>query len=204
MDPLSPLTSEMNESAPRIGLLGGSFNPAHDGHREISLAAIKLFDLDAVWWLVSPGNPLKDPSVYAPYEERLRKARKTSRHHKIVVSDYERRRGLTYTADTISALKDELPHVRFIWLMGADSLSTFHKWRDWEDIINKVPLAVFNRPGAEDARRDAPALEALRPAEVDLSGAAAMLYDEPPAWIFIPHTNNATSSTDIRRQKGLS
>ncbi len=191
-------------ASPRIGLLGGSFNPAHGGHRDISLSALNHFQLDAVWWLVSPGNPLKNPSDYAPYEERLIEAERVADHRKIVISDYERRRGLTYTVDTIAALKEEFPQTRFVWLMGADSLNTFHKWRDWRGIADAVPIAVFNRPGSEGAHRSAPAAEALRRAELDISDAAAIVGAKPPAWIFIPHTNNATSSTNIRRQKDLS
>ncbi|MHA7873524.1 MAG: nicotinate-nucleotide adenylyltransferase, partial [Hyphococcus sp.] len=115
----------------RIGLLGGSFNPAHDGHREISLEALRKLGLDAVWWLVTPGNPLKDAAEYAPFEERLRLARQTADHCDIVVSDFERRHGLQYTVDTLERLQLLHPSIQFVWIMGADSLESFHRWKDW-------------------------------------------------------------------------
>ncbi|MBI1393291.1 MAG: nicotinate-nucleotide adenylyltransferase [Alphaproteobacteria bacterium] len=186
---------------PRIGLLGGSFNPAHEGHREISLAAIKAFNLDAVWWLVSPGNPLKDKADYAPYDERLAQARRVANHHRIVISDYERRRQITYTIDTIRSLTDELQHVRFIWLMGADSLASFHEWRDWRGIAERAPIAVFSRPGDELACETSPAAKQLKPFRLELADADAIFDATPPAWIFYPHTANEMSSTQIRRRK---
>ena len=145
----------------RIGLLGGSFNPAHQGHREISLVALNALHLDAVWWLVSPGNPLKDKSTYHPYSERMAKARLIADHDRIIVSNFEERRSLQYTIDTLGALVDDHPAVDFVWLMGADSLSTFHKWKDWRKIATLLPIAVFNRPGDENAPQNAEAAREL-------------------------------------------
>ncbi len=186
--------------ASRIGLLGGSFNPAHDGHVEISLAAIKALGLDAVWWLVSPGNPLKDQGAYAPYDARLTKARRVARDPRIVVSDFERRKGLQYTIDTLTTLTTLWPQMRFCWLMGADSLATFDKWRDWLAIAAAAPIAVFNRPGYEDARTASPAARALAAFEVDSREAISMLDKEPPIWTYIADTANPISSTAIRQR----
>lgn len=187
----------------RIGLLGGSFNPAHDGHREISLAALKLFGLDAVWWLVTPGNPLKDDGdyAYAPYEERLAAARRVADHPRIVVSNFEERKGLQYTVDTLEALHDLWPQIQFIWLMGADSLEGFHHWKNWRRIASLAPIAVFNRPGHQ-----APALASAAAKELALfrapSGRAAEIVTaDPPAWTFIETTMNPASASEIRKRR---
>jgi nicotinate-nucleotide adenylyltransferase len=188
----------------RIGLLGGSFNPAHEGHREISLLALKLLHLDAVWWLVSPGNPLKDAGDYAPYEERLTIARKVSDHPRIIVSNFEERKGLQYTVDTLETLVTLWPQIDFVWLMGADSLASFHRWRDWRRIANLAPIAVFNRPGYEAAIKESPAAEALAPFRLEENAAARLAGAEPPAWAFIGSSNNPRSSTAIRAARAPS
>jgi len=185
--------------ASRIGILGGSFNPAHEGHREISLAALKILHLDAVWWLVSPGNPLKDPSSYAPYPERLAKARSIANHHRIVVSNFEERKNLQYTVDTIDALQSLWPQMDFVWLMGADSLETFDRWKDWRRIAAMTPIAVFNRPGHERAFETAQAAQELAAFRAPETEAAAVVSAEPPAWTFISSTANPTSATELRK-----
>ncbi|MEL6360840.1 MAG: nicotinate-nucleotide adenylyltransferase [Pseudomonadota bacterium] len=185
----------------RIGLLGGSFNPAHGGHREISLEALSVLGLDAVWWLVTPGNPLKDPGLYAPYEDRLATARTVADHHRIVVSDFEHRKGLQYTHETLAALTDLWQQIEFVWLMGADSLETFHLWRNWQDIFATVPIAVFNRPGSERAATESTAAREFSAFKVDHDNAMAIFTREPPVWTFIGTTQNPTSSTDIRNQR---
>jgi nicotinate-nucleotide adenylyltransferase len=182
----------------RVGLLGGSFNPAHEGHREISLLAFKRLRLDAVWWLVSPGNPLKDAADYAPYEERLRTARKVADHPRIIVSNFEERKGLQYTVDTLETLRTLWPQINFVWLMGADSLASFHRWRDWRRIASLAPFAVFNRPGYEAALRTAPAAEALKDFRLEEDAAEGLAGAEPPAWVFIAAPQNPQSSTAIR------
>lgn len=182
----------------RVGLLGGSFNPAHEGHREISLLALKRLQLDAVWWLVSPGNPLKDAADYAPYEERLRTARKLSDHPRIIVSNFEERKGLQYTVDTLETLRALWPQIDFVWLMGADSLASFHRWRDWKKIASLAPIAIFNRPGYETAWRTAPAAQELAAFRLEENDAAGLSGAEPPAWLFIAEPQNAQSSTAIR------
>ena len=185
-------------AASRVGLLGGSFNPAHDGHREISLLALKRLHLDAVWWLVSPGNPLKDAGAYAPFEERLKIARKASDHPRIIVSNFEERKGLQYTVDTLDTLTALWPQIDFVWLMGADSLATFHRWRDWRRIASLAPIAVFNRPGYENTWRSAPAAEELASFRHEESAAETLAGAEPPAWVFIEAPRNPQSSTAIR------
>jgi nicotinate-nucleotide adenylyltransferase len=146
----------------RIGLLGGSFNPAHRGHRRISLAALEALCLDEVWWLVSPGNPLKDNSGMAPYKARLASAAAMARRAPIRVSDFEQRAGTRYTVDTIEALRRRHPDKAFIWLMGEDILPQFHRWKQWRRLARLVPIAVLSRPGYDGAARAASAMGWLR------------------------------------------
>lgn len=147
----------------RIGLLGGSFNPAHRGHRSISMAAFAALDLDEVWWLVSPGNPLKaDAPDMAPLSVRLASARRMARHAPIRATAIEARLGTRYTVDTLERLVRLYPRKRFIWLMGADNLAQFHHWRDWRRIARCVPIAVIARPGYDGNARAAPAMGWLR------------------------------------------
>jgi len=182
-----------------VGLLGGSFNPAHEGHREISILALERLKLDAVWWLVTPGNPLKERQAYAPYEQRLRQARRIADHSRIVVSNFEARRGLQYTVDTIAALESLWPQIRFVWLMGADSLATFHQWKDWRRIFVQAPIAVFARPGYDEEALQSEAAKEF--AHFRLAGEAPRLADaEPPAWMFFEESANPASSTEIRRR----
>lgn len=187
--------------ASRVGLLGGSFNPAHEGHREISLLALRRLKLDAIWWLVSPGNPLKDAGDYAPYDERLRVARKIADHPRIVVSNFEERKGLQYTVDTLETLRSIWPQIDFVWLMGADSLAGFHHWRDWRKIAALAPIAVFNRPGHEEAWTTAPAATELAAFRLEEDAAGALAGAEPPAWVFIAEPQNPQSSTAIRARQ---
>jgi nicotinate-nucleotide adenylyltransferase len=147
----------------RIGLLGGSFNPAHRGHRRISLAAIEALGLDEVWWLVSPGNPLKAAAKdMAPIEARLASARRMARRAPIRARDLESRMGTRYTIDTIRRIKQRYPGDEFIWLMGSDTLSNFHRWRQWREIARSVPIAVIRRPGYDRRAQAARAMGWLR------------------------------------------
>jgi nicotinate-nucleotide adenylyltransferase len=144
------------------GLLGGSFNPAHDGHRRISLGALDALGLDEIWWLVSPGNPLKPAKGMAPLAARLASARAMARRAPIRATAIERELGTIYTADTLAALTRRYPKRRFIWLMGADNLAQFHRWRDWRRIAELVPIAVIGRPGYDAEALKAPAWGWLR------------------------------------------
>ena len=146
----------------RVGLLGGSFNPAHAGHRRISLSAARALRLDEVWWLVSPGNPLKPAAGMALLATRLASARHMARRSIIRPTAIEARLGTRYTIDTLRALRRRHRHTRFVWLMGADNLAQFHRWRDWRGIARTMPIAVIARPGYEGAARRAPAMGWLR------------------------------------------
>ena len=180
----------------RIGLLGGSFNPPHEAHRAISLEALKRLKLDRVWWLVAPANPLKHVSTLPSQEARIEAARKIARHPRIEVTGYSG--GSIYTSDLLAALQRRFPQVRFVWLMGADNLPTFHLWRDFEDIFARVPVAVFDRPGyrmAALASRAAQLFGAFRVDESDAGGLAGLT---PPAWTLITHPLSGLSSTALR------
>ncbi len=181
----------------RIGLLGGSFDPPHAGHVHISKAALKRFNLDQVWWLVSPGNPLKVDAP-AAMETRLAACLAISDHPKIKVTDFEAQVGTRYTAQTLEALFARRSGVRFVWLMGADNLSTFHRWQRWEWIMENVPVGVIARPGDRTSARMSKA--AKRYEGVRLRGnQSGMLADAmPPAWCFINVPMLDISSTDIR------
>jgi nicotinate-nucleotide adenylyltransferase len=146
----------------RIGLLGGSFNPAHPGHRRISLAALRALDLDEIWWLVSPGNPLKPAKGMTPLAVRLASARAMARRAPIRPTAIERELGTRYTVDTLAALLRRYPKRRFVWLMGGDNLAQFHRWRHWRRIARLVPIAVIGRPGYDGEARAAVAMGWLR------------------------------------------
>jgi nicotinate-nucleotide adenylyltransferase len=144
------------------GLLGGSFNPAHGAHRRISLFAIDALGLDEVWWLVSPGNPLKPETGMAPLAARARSARTMARRAPIKVTAIERELRTRYTVDTLRAIKRRYPRRQFVWLMGADNLAQFHRWKDWRQIAREMPIAVIARPGYDAAALASPAMAWLR------------------------------------------
>ena len=185
----------------RIGLLGGSFNPAHEGHRDISLAALAYLDLDEVWWMVSPQNPLKPEQGMASFADRLASARAMAHHPRIRVTDIEHRLGTRYTADTLGKLVTRFPSYRFVWLMGADNLAQIASWRDWTRIFHLVPIAVFDRPtytvkalSSLAARR----FQRSRRREAALKTLAAT---PAPAWVFVHHRLNPISATQIRAER---
>ena len=183
----------------RIGLLGGSFNPAHEAHREISLTALKRLGLDQVWWLVTPGNPLKDPSKLASLESRVEVARKMARHPRIEVTGFAG--GSAYTIDLLAELKRRFPGVNFVWLMGADNLAQFHRWRAWEEIFAAVPMAVLDRPGLRLKARASKAAQRFALYQVDESDAGGLARLEPPAWTILSHRLSDLSSTALRAKK---
>jgi nicotinate-nucleotide adenylyltransferase len=183
----------------RIGLLGGSFNPAHEGHRQLSLAAIDALGLDELWWLVSPGNPLKDgASDMAPYEARLSSAEAMAAGTPIRASDYERRIGTRYTIDTLKALIRDFPDNRFNWLMGADTVADFHRWKDWREIAQLLPIALLPRPGYDEPARAARAMGWLSRFVRPESQAKDWTEWSPPALLFLSLPTNATSATALR------
>ena len=180
-----------------VGLLGGSFDPAHAGHVHVSREALKRFGLDRVWWLVSPGNPLKARPP-APMGERLARARAVMRHPRILVTDVEARLGTRYSADTIARLQALYPGVRFVWLMGADNLAQFHRWEDWRGIMARVPVGVLARPGARGAARDSKAARVMRRARLRGRAARLLARADPPAWCLVNLPMRAHSSSAIR------
>jgi len=184
----------------RIGLLGGSFNPPHNGHRDLSLAALEALSLDQIWWLVSPSNPQKKAEDYADYEARLKASEEVADHPRIHISDFERQSGTQYSFDTIAALTGKWPKLRFVWLMGADNLASFHTWRNWQDIFNTMPIAVFNRPGFAHAVTTAPASLAFSHARLPKRELRRLARHKPPAWGFIRSTYNSASSTNLREK----
>lgn len=149
-------------NGPLTGLLGGSFNPAHRGHRRVTLFAIAALGLDEAWWLVSPGNPLKPAAGMAPLAARLASAKAISRRAPIRATAIEQQLGTRYTVDTLRALKRRYPKRRFVWLMGADNLAQFHRWKDWRAIAREMPIAVIARPGYDDQALASPAMAWLR------------------------------------------
>lgn len=181
-----------------VGLLGGSFNPAHEGHRHISLYALKMLGLDAVWWMVSPQNPLKSKKDMAPMERRLADAKAVGRHPNIFVTDIETRLNTRYTADTLAALKTHFPRTRFVWLMGADNLRQFHRWHRWQDIFKSVPVCVLDRPPRHESIRACPAAGRFRQYLIDQSKCTTLKNKHPPAWTILHIPLDPTSATAIR------
>lgn len=182
----------------RIGLLGGSFDPPHAAHRQISATALKRLGLDRVWWLVTPGNPLK-PSSKADLESRVEAARKAARHSRVEVTGFSA--GSAYTIDLLAALKRRFPGVNFVWLMGADNLAEFHRWRAWEKIFALMPIAVLDRPGFRLRARAGKAAQRFAPYMVDESDAGGLPLLIPPAWTILTHRLSPLSSTSIRAKK---
>jgi nicotinate-nucleotide adenylyltransferase len=183
----------------RIGLLGGSFNPAHKGHRAISLHALEALGLDEVWWLVSPGNPLKaGRSDMAPFAARMASARAMAKRAPIRVTGIERRLKTRYTADTLAKLTRTFPKHRFVWLMGADNLAQFHKWERWRHIARQVPIAVIARPGYDAPAHASPAMSWLRRAVRPAGQARNWTRWRLPALVLLRFRPDPTSATSLR------
>ncbi len=188
----------------RIGLLGGSFNPAHGGHLHVSRLALSRLDLDEVWWLVSPQNPLKPVAGMMPFAERLEAAARVAaveRH--IRISDIEARLGSTYTADTLKTLRRRFPHARFVWLMGGDNLVQLPYWKRWQDIVRTVPIAVFDRPSTALKALAGTAAHRFARARVPASAARRLALMAPPAWVFFRTRLDPRSATRIRAERRL-
>jgi len=180
-----------------IGLLGGSFDPAHEGHVHITQEAMKRFGLTRVWWLVSPGNPLKTRGP-APLGKRVARARHVMRDPRVTVTDVEAHLGTRYTAQTISALMRSYPGVRFVWLMGADNLAQFHHWQDWEWIMETVPVGVLARPGDRISARMSPAARLYRQYRISGRASHRLGRTRAPAWCFVNVAMSGQSSSAIR------
>ncbi len=184
----------------KVGLLGGSFDPPHEGHVHITLEALKRFRLDEVWWLVSPGNPLKQRGP-APLGDRIRAAQALMTHPKVHVTGLEARLGTRYTFATLEALHQIYPGVTFVWLMGADNLATFHRWDRWRDIFRSVPIGVLARPGDRLSARLSPAARQFRTARLRGREAGLLTQKAPPVWCYINVPLNSASSTAIRARR---
>ena len=187
-------------SAPgmRIGLFGGSFNPAHSGHCLVTNEVMRRVGLDQVWWLVSPGNPLKDNSGLPPLADRVLGARAQITERNVHVTGFEAAYGFRYTFDTLSHLKSRLAGRKLVWIMGADNLAGFHRWERWRDIADLLPIAVYVRPGAARHAMHAPAASALAGYRLDETD-APLLPDQPaPAWVYLEGVMSPLSSSAIR------
>lgn len=184
----------------KIGLLGGSFNPAHNGHRTMSLEALKRLGLDQIWWLVSPQNPLKSSHGMAPFAVRLAQAKQVAHHPRILVTDFESRQGLHYTADVLFALRKRFPQTHFVWLMGADNMQQIVHWKDWQDIFRLVPIAVFRRPAYAVGRKRGKAAHRYDRFWVHPKHRHKLADLPPPAWLVLEHPLNSLSATKIRKE----
>jgi len=182
----------------RIGLLGGSFNPAHAGHLLISLLALRRLGLDAVWWIVTPGNPLKSRIELAPLAERLTAARRVASDRRIVVTDFEDRLQTSFSAATIAFLRQRYPGTRFVWIIGADCLAEFHHWQLWEEIFERVPIAVVDRPGWHLRALASPAARRFARARLPETRASRLPFGRPPRWCYLTGPLSAHSSTALR------
>jgi nicotinate-nucleotide adenylyltransferase len=184
----------------RVGLYGGSFNPVHDGHLQVARTAKARLGLDRVIWLVTPGNPLKEPP--AGLAARVAGVRARVADPGTSVSDLEARIGVRYSLDTLRVLKARYPGVHFVWIMGADNLAGFHRWRGWAEIMRRVPVAIVARPGAMLAGLSSPAARRFASARVPVGRARLLPLMAPPAWVFLPTPLNFASSTALR-SRGL-
>lgn len=182
----------------RIGLFGGSFNPPHEGHRLVSRQVLKRLRLDAVWWLVSPGNPLKNNADLAPLEQRIRAARALVDLPKVQVTGFEAQHGFRYSFDTLSYLKHRLPGRKLVWIMGADNMANFHLWERWRKIAQMLPLAIYVRPGSSRRATISRAGLALSRYRLDETDAALLPDCEPPAWVYLNGIMSDLSSSAIR------
>ncbi|MBN8534369.1 MAG: nicotinate-nucleotide adenylyltransferase [Rhizobiales bacterium] len=183
----------------RVGLFGGSFNPPHYGHLMLAQFAMRRLGLDQVWWLVTPGNPLKSVDELPTQQYRMAQCHAlVGRNRRMVITGIEAEIGTSYTEQTIRFLKRRCPQVRFVWLMGADNLAGFHRWKNWQDIAGNVPMAIIDRPGSTLKAASSPAARALAHARIDESDAALLPGLAPPRWLFLHVKRVNLSSTALR------
>lgn len=186
----------------RIGLLGGSFNPPHEGHRHISLAALARLRLVKLWWLVTPGNPLKNSAHLPSLAERLALAGEIAAHPSIEITGFEAVLPTAYAIDTVRFLRRRFPGVHFVWIMGGDNLAQFHRWRDWAGLFAALPILVVDRPGARFRALASPAASRFAAARLPESAAPRLAALAPPAWIYMTLPLCGASSTAIRGDLG--
>lgn len=182
----------------RIGVMGGSFNPPHEGHLIVARTALKRLQLDWLWWLVTPGNPLKTHDDLAPLDARMSAIRSMTSDPRMVLTSFEDQLGTPYTAATLSFLKLRYRSARFVWVMGADNLATFHRWQRWRDVATTMPFAVVDRPGWCLAALASPAARVLAKYRIDEANASSLALCQPPAWTFLTTRLSPLSSTELR------
>lgn len=192
------LTMPHTERGMVIGLFGGSFNPPHAGHALVAEIALRRLGLDQLWWMVTPGNPLKSKAELAPLSERIAACEHLVTDPRIKITAFEQKLGISYTANTLAKVKSLNPHVRFIWVMGADNLRTFHHWQKWRTIAQTFPIAVIDRPGATLAYLSSTMAQAFSHARVDEDDAGVLWKKDAPAWVFIHGPRSTLSSTALR------
>jgi nicotinate-nucleotide adenylyltransferase len=182
-----------------VGLFGGSFNPPHQGHRLVAEIALRRLGLDQLWWMVTPGNPLKDLGALASLAERIAMSEALVSDPRVKVTAFEAVYRLRFTAETIRFIRARNPGVRFVWVMGADSLASFHRWQKWQEIVRGVPIAVIDRPGATLAFLSAKMAKRFADARIDEDDSQMLASLKPPAWTFIHGPRSSLSSTALRR-----
>ena len=192
------------EKGMQVGLFGGSFNPPHAGHALVCEIALRRLGLDQIWWIVTPGNPLKSGRELAPLAERIALSRKVAPGPRIKVTAFEARHRVRYTADTLALVKARNPGVDFVWIMGADNLRDFHRWQRWRSIAMMMPIAVIDRPGATLSFLSATMAKTFASARVDESDAPRLARMRPPAWTFIHGPRSSLSSTQLRAARRTS
>ncbi|KQT47566.1 nicotinate-nicotinamide nucleotide adenylyltransferase [Aureimonas sp. Leaf454] len=192
------------EAGMSVGLLGGSFNPPHPGHRLVAELALRRLELDRLWWMVTPGNPLKDHGDLRSLADRVTASRAIARDPRICVTAFEARYQVRYTADTLALLRRIRPDVTFVWIMGADSLSTFHLWQGWRRIAATTAICVVDRPGATLSLLSSPAAQTLSRSRMAERDASRLKHRKPPAWVFLHGPRSAVSSTKLRAGTGAS
>lgn len=181
-----------------VGLFGGSFNPPHQGHVLVAEIALRRLGLDQLWWLVTPGNPLKNRRELAPLSERLASCETMASDPRIKVTAFEKTLGTSYTARTLDFIRARSPHVHFIWIMGADNLAGFHRWQRWQKIATTFPIAVIDRPGSTLAYLSSKMARTFDYARIDEEDAGILWQKRAPAWTFIHGPRSTLSSSAIR------
>lgn len=198
--PARYLTMPHTERGMVIGLFGGSFNPPHAGHALVAEIAMRRLNLHQLWWMVTPGNPLKNHSELAPLMQRIDASERLLQDRRIRVTAFEKSLGTSYTARTLAAIRARNPHVHFIWIMGADNMRNFHRWQKWREIAATFPVAVIDRPGATLGYLSSTMAHAFSHARVDEDDARVLWKHRAPAWTFIHGPRSTLSSTALRRQ----
>ena len=197
----SDLAMPYVEKGMQVGLFGGSFNPPHAGHALVCEIAMRRLALDQIWWIVTPGNPLKAGRELAPLAERIALSRKMAPDPRVKVTAFEARHRVRYTADTLALVKARNPGVDFVWIMGADNLRDFHRWQRWRTLAMTMPIAVIDRPGATLAFLSATMAKTFAYARIDESDAPRLARMRPPAWTFIHGPRSSLSSTQLRAER---